>query len=133
VCRQAGIAHDVQVAEEISAVGPDLALALFRASEFGLQRMLRQPLPRHVELIAEVDDNNRLQMTLRGNGLQPATEGPDPQAILNLQHWVGRYDGTLSWTDTGVGDALLRADAPLPSTLSAGGDSSGSRSTQAAR
>lgn len=131
-CRQAGVPTDVQVAEEISATGPDLALALFRASEFGLNRMLRSPLPRHVELIAEVDDENRLQLTLRGSGLEPAPDAPDPQAVLNLQHWVGRYGGTLSFDDTGVGDAVLRADAPLPD-VSAGDGPTGSRSMPAAR
>jgi len=132
-CRQAGVPNDVQVAEEISTTVPDLALALFRASEFALQQVLREPLPKHVELIAEVDDDGRLQLMLRASGLASPADAPNPQAIANLQHWVGRYGGSLSWTDTGVGDAVLRADAPLASSVSADGEPKGSRSVPAAR
>jgi signal transduction histidine kinase len=128
-CRRAGVPFDVQVSEEISAMPPDLALALYRASELALVRMLRKPPPRHVELIAELEDG-RLLLTLRASGLgEPGTV--EPQAVVNLQHWLGRHAGTLAWSDAG-GSALLRAEAPVVA-LNAGVTSPGSRSAPAAR
>jgi hypothetical protein len=123
------VPFDVQVSEEISAMPPDLALALYRASELALVRMLRKPPPRHVELIAELEDG-RLLLTLRASGLgEPGTV--EPQAVVNLQHWLGRHAGTLAWSDAG-GSALLRAEAPVVA-LNAGVTSPGSRSAPAAR
>ena len=108
---------------------PDLALALFRASEFALQRILREPPPKHVELIAEVEDG-RLLLTLQASGVAPAPP-VETLAIENFQHWVGRYAGSLRWEDEGGGSARLAADAPV-SDFSAGEGPSGSRSTPAA-
>jgi signal transduction histidine kinase len=130
VCRRAGVPCDVQVTEEISAMPPDLALAMFRTCEFALQRMLRDPSPRHVELIAEVEAG-QLQLTLQASGLQ-GTSPVEPLAIENLQHWLRRYSGTLSWEDPGDGSARLRADAPLHA-VSADAGPSGSRSVPVAR
>jgi protein-histidine pros-kinase len=124
VCRRAGVPCDVQVAEEISAMPPDLALALFRASEFALQRVLRDPPPQHVELIAELEDG-RLLLTLQATGVAPATP-LDSLAVENFQHWLGRYAGTLRWEDEGGGSAKLTADAPIG--VSADGGPSDSRS-----
>ena len=129
VCRRAGVPCDVQVTDEISAMPPDLALALFRASEFALMKMLRSPLPKHIELIAEVDEG-RLLLTLQAAGLE-GRGAVDALAIENFQHWLRRYDGTLSWSDEGGGSALLRADAPVAS-FSADAEPSGSRSRPAA-
>jgi hypothetical protein len=119
----------VQVAEEISTMPPDLALALFRASEFALQRMLREAPPKHVELIAELEEG-RLLLTLQATGL---SAGPPVQtlAIENFQHWLGRYAGSLTWEDEGGGSAKLSATAPV-SGFSAGEGPSGSRSTPTA-
>lgn len=128
-CRRAGVPFDVQVSEEISAMSPDLALALYRASELALVRMLRTPPPRHVELIAELE-GGRLSLTLQASGLgEPGSV--EPRAVVNLQHWLGRHAGTLAWSDAD-GSALLRAEAPV-GALSAGAASSGSRSAPAAR
>ena len=33
--------------------------------------------------------------------------------MANFQHWVGRYAGTMNWSDEGGGSAKLVADAPL--------------------
>ncbi|MET0292966.1 MAG: histidine kinase, partial [Steroidobacteraceae bacterium] len=129
VCRRAGVPCDVQVTEEISAMPPDMALALFRAAEFALVRMLRQPAPRHVELIAEVEEGD-LKLTLQASGLGAAPP-PDELALENFRHWIGRYRGTVSWKDEGNGDAVLRADAPL--SVNAAEEPSGSRSAPAAR
>lgn len=131
VCRRAGVPCDVQVAEEISAMPPDLALALFRAAEFALQRMLRDPPPQHVELIAELEQG-RLLLTLQASGLSNAAPPLQSLAVENFQHWVGRYAGSLRWEDEGGGSAKLSADAPVGS-FNAGAGSSGSRSTPAAR
>jgi signal transduction histidine kinase len=132
VCRRAGVPCDVQVTEEISAMPPDLALALFRASDFALQRMLRSPAPRHVELIAELEAG-RLQLTLQASGLESVEAAvEDNVAVANLQHWLRRYAGNLSWDDSGGGSAILRADAPVDG-VSADEEPSGSRSTPAAR
>jgi protein-histidine pros-kinase len=130
VCRRAGVPCDIQVTDEISAMPPDLALALFRGCEFALQRMLRDPPPRHVELIAEVE-GGRLQLTLQATGLREATP-VGSLAVENLQHWLRRYAGNLSWEDTGDGSAVLRADAPVQS-VSADAGPSDSRSMPAAR
>jgi signal transduction histidine kinase len=129
VCRRSGVPCDVQVAEEISAMPPDLALALFRAAEFALQRVLRDPPPKHVELIAELEEG-RLLLTLQATGLQAAPP-LDSLAVENFQHWLGRYDGSLRWEDEGGGSAKLAADAPV-SGFSAGAGPSGSRSTPTA-
>jgi signal transduction histidine kinase len=131
VCRRAGVPCDVQVTEEIETMSPDLSLALFRACEFALVRMLREPLPRHVELIAEVE-NERLLLTLQATGLQGLGAPTEAIAIENLQHWLRRYDGTLSWQDTGDGSAMLRAETPVHG-LNAGAAPPGFRSTRAAR
>lgn len=112
VCRRAGVPCDVQVAEEISAMPSDMALALFRACEFALNRVLRQPPPRHVELIAEVE-GGELHLTLQASGLGQPVGAVDPLALDNFRHWLGRYRGTMSWHDAGDGSATLRADAPL--------------------
>jgi protein-histidine pros-kinase len=125
VCRRAGVPCDVQVAEEISTMPSDLALALFRASEFALQRMLRDPPPKHVELIAEVE-GGQLLLTLQATGVAPAPP-LETLAIENFQHWMGRYAGTLTWQDDGGGSAKLTADAPV-NGFSAGEAPSGSRS-----
>lgn len=132
VCRRAGVPCDVQVTEEISAMPPDLALALFRASDFALQRMLRSPPPRHVELIAELEAG-RLQLTLQASGVTSVGHGVEETvAVANLQHWLRRYAGNLTWEDAGDGSATLRADAPL-NGVSADEEPSGSRSMPAAR
>jgi signal transduction histidine kinase len=129
VCRRAGVPCDVQVTDEISAMPPDMALALFRAAEFALLRMLRSPAPRHVELIAEVEDG-RMQLTLQASGLGVAP-APDDLAMQNFRHWLSRYHGEVSWTDEGDGSAVLRADAPLE--VSADEGPSGSRSVPGVR
>lgn len=134
-CRRAGVPCDVQVDEEISAMPPDLALALFRASEWALQRMLTAvPLPRHVELIAEVEDGQlHLKLLATGDGRAIERTSPDMFAVHNLRHWIGRYAGVLEWEENpGDGRAMLRADAPV-SGLSADAGPSGSRSMPAAR
>ena len=128
-CRRAGVPYDVQVAEEISEMPPDLALALFRASEFALQRMLKEPMPKHVELIAELEEG-QLLLTLQGTGVAPAPP-LESLAIENFQHWIGRYGGRLAWEDDGGGSAKLSADAPLGG-FSAGEGPSGSRSAPTA-
>jgi protein-histidine pros-kinase len=130
VCRRAGVPCDVQVSEEISAMPPDLALGLYRACEFALLKMLRSPPPKHVELIAEVEEG-QLVLTLQASGLT-GRSAEDALAVENFQHWLRRYAGTLSWSDEGNGGAVLKASAPL-SGLSADGEPSGSRSTPAAR
>lgn len=130
VCRRAGVPCDVQVTEEISAMPPDLALALFRASEFALTKMLRSPPPKHVELIAEVDEG-RLLLTLQAAGLTGRSTA-DALAVENFQHWLRRYSGTLSWTDEGDGGAVLRADAPLADFSAVAEGPPGSRSRPAA-
>ena len=121
MCRRAGVPCDVQVTEEISAMPPDLALALFRAAEFALQRMLRTPPPKHVELIAELEEG-RLLLSLQASGLSPATP-LDSLAVENFQHWLSRYSGSLSWQDEGGGSAMLKADAPLDEINAAAGPS----------
>jgi len=100
---------------------PDLALALFRAAEFALQRMLRTPPPKHVELIAELEEG-RLLLSLQASGLSPATP-LDSLAVENFQHWLSRYSGSLSWQDEGGGSAMLKADAPLDEINAAAGPS----------
>jgi signal transduction histidine kinase len=131
VCRRAGVPCDVQVTDDISAVPPDLALALFRACEFALQKILRDPAPRHVELIAETEEGSLL-VTLQGSGVQGQTPPLDSLAVENLQHWLRRYEGTLSWRDDGDGSAMLRAAVPI-AAFNADGERSGSRSVPAAR
>jgi signal transduction histidine kinase len=126
VCRRAGVPCDVQVSEEIADLPSDLALALFRASELALQYMLKQSLPEHVELIAEVEEGT-LEMTVRASGLRGALPPFEGLALPNLEHWLGRYSGELTWKESGDGSAVLRAVTPIAG-FSAGVDPSGSRS-----
>lgn len=128
-CRRAGVAIDVQVDEAVSAIPSDLALALYRACETGLARMLRGPA-RHVELIAEVEEQ-RLFMTLRATGMSSSSTQDEALAVEILRHWIGRHSGTLEWTESGDGSAVLRADVPVP--FNAGAEAPGSRSVPVVR
>jgi signal transduction histidine kinase len=115
-CRKAGIEYTLTVAEELGAISPDAAIALYRMVQEALTNVIRHSAAAHFAVTMEVRDGQlQLSMADDGKGL-PEDFSPSLLAhgMSGMRQRARALGGSIEWKSApGEGTAIV-AIIPLP-------------------
>jgi signal transduction histidine kinase len=112
-CAKANIRADIKLPEDGAPVPKDIAIALFRIVQEGLNNIVRHANARNV-MLELTADGKEYAFTLRddGKGFNPNTRDSWPHGIMGMQHRVRALGGRFSLESTPGKGTNLRVAVP---------------------
>lgn len=113
-CAKAQIEVDIRLAEDGAAIPKDIAIALFRVVQEGLNNIIRHANAKHV-MLELTADGQEYSFTLRddGSGFNPkGSRDSWPHGIMGMQHRVRALGGRFSLESAPGKGTTLRVAVP---------------------
>jgi len=119
-CTKAGVAADIRLPEDGKSVPKDIAIAVFRIVQEGLNNIMRHADAKHVTLVLTTD-SDEYAFTLQddGRGFDPndTTRNSWPHGIMGMQHRIRALGGRFSLESALGKGTTLRVAVPMATPI----------------